>query len=319
MAGSRQAEALVLAEELLGDIELRRISPADVALKATRLARLTDDADTEAWLAYEIVGYPESLTEESTRALARSFRDAPSAPDGSLQWWTTPLGKLQANIESNRAVLATLSGDIAGDMALLVERDRQKQRNHLTDLTAQQVALVDRVLGAIYVYSSRVYQALRFGSAVETAFEVVRADVDLRLSTLIPDGLAKLSAAFENASSSNPEHWANAAATCRRLLKASADALRPPGEKKGGRQMTDAAYINRLVDWIESQATSETAAAMITADLEYLGRRLDAVNEAGHKGAHAEVGRLDASRFVVGTYVILGDVLCLAAQPGTDH
>jgi hypothetical protein len=233
MAGSRQAEALVLAEELLGDIELRRISPADVALKATRLARLTDDADTEAWLAYEIVGYGEgTLTEHSQRAAARSFRHAPNTPDGSRRWWTTPLGQLQANIESNRAVLATLTGDVAGDMALLVERDRQQQRQHLTSQTAQQVALVDRILGAIYVYASRVYQALRFGSAVETAFEVVRTDVDLRLATLIPDGLAKLSAAFENASSSNPEHWANAAATCRRLLKAAADALRPPGDPR---------------------------------------------------------------------------------------
>ena len=53
---------------------------------------------------------------------------------------------------------------------------------------------------------------------------------------------------------------------------------------------------------------------MVAADLEYLGRRLDAAAEAGHKGAHAEVSRIDASRFVTGTYLLVGDILRLA-QP----
>jgi hypothetical protein len=75
--------------------------------------------------------------------------------------------------------------------------------------------------------------------------------------------------------------------------------------------MTDARYINRLVDWIANQAKSKTMADMITADLEYLGRRFDAIDDAGHKGAHTEVDRVDASRFVAGTYLLLGDILRL--------
>lgn len=128
----------------------------------------------------------------------------------------------------------------------------------------------------------------------------------------MPDGPQKLAAAFENAASENPEHWANAASTCRRLLKATADALRPPGEPVNGREMSDEHYINRLVDWIVNQTESETAADVVTVELEYLGRRLDASNNAGHKGAHTEVTRFDASRFLTGTYLSLGDVLRLA-------
>jgi hypothetical protein len=145
-------------------------------------------------------------------------------------------------------------------------------------------------------------------------FEVVRAQVDAQLAQLVPGALPKLAAAFENVTSANPEDWASAAATCRRLLKAAADALRPPGEPVNGREMTDVRYINRLVDWITKQAQSEAAADMIASDLEHLGRRLDAVNIAGHKGAHAEVDRLDASRFVAGTYLLLGDILRLQAD-----
>ena len=320
MSGSRQEEARLLAEELLGDIELRRIASTDVVRKASRLARLTDDADALEWLHYEIVGYGEGrLDAAATDAANRSARRAADDDDGSSRYWTASLAHMEANIASNRAVLPTLTGDLAGDKAWVVERDRRGERQQVSSNTALQQEVIDRVVGTIYVYVSTVYQALRFGSAAETAFEVVRRDVDLHLSTLIPGALPKLSAAYENASSSNPEHWANASSTCRRLLKAAADALRPPGDDKGGRKMTDEAYINRLADWIESQATSETAAAVVVADLEYLGRRLDAVNDAGHKGAHAEVARFDASRFVVGTYLVLGDILRLKASESESH
>lgn len=138
--------------------------------------------------------------------------------------------------------------------------------------------------------------------------------MDARISNLVPNALPKLSAAFENTVSSNPEDWASAAGTCRRLLKAAADALRPPGPDKDSRKMDDDHYLNRLVDWIVTQASSKTAADMISADVQYLGARLDAALDAGHKGAHAEVTQFDASRFVTGTYLLLGDILRLGAS-----
>lgn len=123
-----------------------------------------------------------------------------------------------------------------------------------------------------------------------------------------------LSAAFENAVSENPEHWANAAGTCRRLLKAVADELRPPGPDVGGRKMGDGNYINRLIDWINEKARSTTAAGIAISDLAYLGGRLDASDGAGQKGAHATVDRLEASRFITATYLVLGDVLRIAPK-----
>jgi hypothetical protein len=79
--------------------------------------------------------------------------------------------------------------------------------------------------------------------------------------------------------------------------------------------MGDGNYINRLVDWIQAQAQSETLAGMIVRDLEFLGERLDAVDQAGHKGVHGQVSRIDASRYITGTYLLLGDVLRLSDAP----
>jgi hypothetical protein len=125
-----------------------------------------------------------------------------------------------------------------------------------------------------------------------------------------------ITAAFENAGSELPEHWANAASTCRRLLKHAADAVRPAGPEKtlpNGKTilMGDGNYVNRLIDWITITAESETEATVVFEDLEYLGRRLDAVDASGHKGAHDQVTRVQASRYITGTYLLLGDILRL--------
>jgi hypothetical protein len=318
---TRRQEALSLADELLGDIELGRLSALDIARRASRLARLLDDADATSWLVYEIAGYPAaSLDWAATAAATRSGRRTTNK-DGDPAFWTSPLGTLDLDVQSGRAELANLGAPgPSGDWAFRVESDRSNERTRIRGRIDQSKGLLDKIIGAIHGYVADRYQELRFGSAVEGAFEVVRADVDAQIASLVPGALPMLTAAMENAVSQQPEHWANAASTCRRLLKLSADALRPPGPDAlaaNGKtvKLGDANYINRLICWIEGASTSETAAAMITTDLDYLGRRLDAADSAGHKGAHDQVSRFEASRFITGTYLVLGDVLRLRAGP----
>lgn len=237
--------------------------------------------------------------------------------DGAPGATTTSLGELQANIDGAAMQLAA-----AADAPLSISsanpnqwvtapRGNTVERATLRNFMGHQKALLDKVVGAMHQYVSRKYQELRFGSAVETAFETVRQEVDARIGRLIPDGLPKLSAAFENAASENPEQWANAAAGCRRLLKAAADALQPPGPPVNEHLMDEDHYINRLVGWISEKVQSETFSTMVEADLQDLERRLRAAANAGHKGAHADVTRYDASRFVTGTYLVLADILRL--------
>jgi hypothetical protein len=318
---TRRQEALSLADELLGDVELGRLSALDIARRASRLARLLDDADATSWLAFEIAGYPAtSFDRVATAAATRSGRGTTNEGGGAA-FWTSPLGTLDLDVRSGLAELEKLgAAGPSGDWAYRVELDRAKERSRIRGRIDQSKGLLDKIIGAIHGYVADRYQELRFGSAVEGAFEVVRTDVDAQIASLVPGALPMLTAAMENAVSQQPEHWANAASTCRRLLKLSADALRPPGPDAlaaNGKtlKMGDVNYINRLISWIEEASTSETSAAMITADLDYLGRRLDAADSAGHKGAHNQVSRFEASRFITGTYLVLGDVLRLRAGP----
>ena len=52
------AHKLDLARELLDDIELSRLAPEQLLLKATRLARLLDAKEVQKWLQFELEGYP---------------------------------------------------------------------------------------------------------------------------------------------------------------------------------------------------------------------------------------------------------------------
>jgi hypothetical protein len=326
---------LTLAEQLLTEIELSAVGPADIARKASRLARLIDDAEAMKWLHFEVSGYPKPLSEGAETAAIRSNRLVRNPKAGSFgdgpSYWTQTLGELAATIDAAKAQLsAATDAPVSVSSSnphqhVFAPKGNTQERSAVRNYIASQQAILDNIIGALHAYAAERYQELRFGSAVESAFEVVRREVDLSIGELVPDALPMLSAAFENATSDNPEHWSNAAGTCRRLLKAVADELRPPGPDVNGRKMGDGNYINRLVDWIVQNSQSETATKIITTDLDYLGKRLDAADEAGQKGAHAVVDRFDASRFITGTYLVLGDVLRLtpiqasAAASGADN
>ena len=316
---SKREEALTLAEELLSDIELSRVSSVSIARKASRLARLLDDASSMTWLGYEVVGYPHGvggLDQLSWSAALKSGRVY--TKDGKQYANTVSLGQLQAEVDASKLQLASTA-----DPSYQISSANQYQhvtapsgnsveRSMLRNAISSNQATLDKIMGTIHMYVSRTYQELRFGAAVESAFQSVRNAVDSQITQLIPGALPILTTALENAQTENQVQWNNAAKGSRDLIKAAADALRPPGEPKSGREMTDDKYINRLVDWIQTNIQSGSKKELLKSELEHLGERLDAVTGGGHKGAHSDVSKQDASRYIVGTYLLLGDILQLA-------
>ncbi|TFD54269.1 hypothetical protein E3T46_01015 [Cryobacterium sp. Hh11] len=322
MAPTRRETALSLAEELLTDIELARMPPPDFLKKATRLARLLDDIDAMAWLSFEMTGYPSPLNKAAVDAAAKSGRKAPNDKnDGGARWYTTSLSQLQADVDAGMLqIQAAADAPVSVSSAnpaqfVMAPPGNTQERGAIRNLVGVQQGVIGKVVGSVHQYVSEREIELRFGAAVESAFAVVRNDVDARIAKLAPTAAVKLASAFENASSNNPEDWANAAAACRRLLKAIADELSPAGEPVGGRPMTDDKYINRLISWIVNQGKiGSTLKDVVTSDLEDFGKRIDAFDDAGHKGAHAEVTQYEASRFITGAYLLIGDILSLWAE-----
>ncbi|HEY3971285.1 MAG TPA: hypothetical protein VGL79_07780 [Solirubrobacteraceae bacterium] len=217
-AKTRRDEALLLAEELLSDIELARIDPTAVIRKASRLARLLDDADAMAWLSYETTGYPEKMLDGAASDAARRSQRMKDTDEGPRADCTL-MGELAVAVKAAETDLAADSGGTSSsEYAVLVERNKAQRRNSLIRTIRENQSILDRVVGAVHQYVADRYQELRFGSAVETAFTVIRQEVDGKIAALIPDALPMLSAAFENASSDKPgalakRRWNLSAAT----------------------------------------------------------------------------------------------------------
>jgi hypothetical protein len=299
MANERRTAALELAETVLTDIELGQTDPPAILAKVTRLARFLDDTEALKWLQAEAEGWHLPLSSQDRTFALRSKRVV-WGDSGEI----VHIASLAA-IESSRLnvsrVLESHGGESLGP------------KLRLTTAMSLNAEISARVVSALHQYASEKEVELRFGAAVESAFGLVRDTVDARIASLAPEAAVKFAAAFENASSDNSEHWANAAGVCRRLLQAVADKLQPASEPINGRPMTADKYVNRLIHFIsQHQATGETYRDVISSDLEDLGKRIDAVAGAGHKGAHAEVTKYEASRFLTGTYLLVGDILVLA-------
>ncbi|MCT4333280.1 hypothetical protein MU516_10425 [Paracoccus sp. YLB-12] len=172
----------------------------------------------------------------------------------------------------------------------------------------------------VYNYVLAKHFEMRVSSAAEDVFDEYRSRVDDRLGNLIPDELRRLDSIRANLESENPEDWANAGHSCRRLLQAVADVLYPPTEDLavGGNgkpiKVGPDNYINRLVLYCENTMASGVSSKVISSDLKYIGERLDSVFNAAQKGSHSDIDLSEAKRFVIHTYLVVGDILELHCE-----
>ena len=174
----------------------------------------------------------------------------------------------------------------------------------------------------IYSYAARKYYELKFAALADDVFGRVRSTVDSLIGLVVPDAVKRLTAVYDNLKSDNPEDWANAAHSCRRVLQALADAVFPAQDEtrsreNNGKKTTIALgpdnYINRLIAYIEDSSESSRFNEIVGADLRYIGDRLDALFKAAQKGSHGTVTKEEADRCVIHTYLIVGDILSLRA------
>lgn len=152
---------------------------------------------------------------------------------------------------------------------------------------------------------------------IDSLFGLFREEADCGIDKICPDITVKLSSVYSNMDSDNPEDWANAVHSCRRILVDLADVLYPPQEEPimiGGKtvKVGPEQYINRLVQFIAGQAGSKTYRDVVGADLSSIGMRLDAINDAVCKGTHTEISKDEASRYIIHTYMLISDIVALA-------
>lgn len=338
MAQTKSAaiEAFELTGELLADLELERIPLSSAAMKAARLARLTSDVEHLKVFEFELSGYPSTphgmstdvwnLSKLAGRVYEIEEVDDKGAKTTVERTDASSIEAMEGSVETTRMRLefhrpqpVNIASANPNQYVSAPRRSSTSEANAANAYrTARQKLAARRAF--IYGFALAKHFELRVSSAAEDIFELYRANVDELLGTVVPDELRTLVSITDNLKSENPEDWANAAHSCRRLLQALADKLYAPAEgkvkSKSGKDIRvgEGNYINRLVLFCENEISSNTSQRILSADLRFIGDRLDAVFSGVQKGSHSEIGKSEAQRFVIHTYLVIGDILQLKAD-----
>jgi hypothetical protein len=87
-------------------------------------------------------------------------------------------------------------------------------------------------VGLIHQFATNVYYERKFSAVAESIFEMYKRDLDIRLSAVASDVLAKFPAIYARLVDNDPEAISQALNSCRRVIDAFADALVPSSDLK---------------------------------------------------------------------------------------
>lgn len=337
MVKLRNEEALSLSEEVLRNFELREIPTQNIVLKCLRLARLINDFEAVEWLKYEANGFERNeegrLTPSASKAAGMSGRhyynndpkDKSNNPKKIRFVFTDTIAVMEAAVDAARARMEVaydpnVSLSSNSTYSQVVPKGNARERSGLAQAIQINTERIEKVKSKLYEYVISVNYELKFGDITEDIFTRKRQTVDTALKDICPEAIQKFISVYENLKSDNDEDWANAVHTCRRIIKEVADSLYPPSDKpielSGGKtiKIGEDQYINRLIQYIDSKSTSEKFSSIVGSHLKFIGERLDGINGAANKGTHAEVTLEEAERYIIYTYLVIGDILSLDDQ-----
>jgi len=327
---SRLSEARAVASDLLQKMERSDLPIERHLLQAMRLARLLRDTDAQTWIELEISGYKNGL---DLRALGSCLRYAKSGSRVTSEgkYFLTSLPRLEAECAANKQCFERAlpqTGAASAQNYVAVEATSKLRLEQSAYIGATQgvyldsVQLLSSLRAAIHAYAADTLMALEFGDIAESIFDGLRRDVDAFVRTHCPQAAEKLVAIAERMAEGTQEASAEALASCRRLMVAVADAVFPASDDDwvdhtGKRRKVGADnYKNRLMAFTERQLGSDSTEEILTAELEHLSSRLDAVSDKACKGVHAVVSTEEARLAIVGAYILVGEIARLYKPAG---
>ena len=327
-------EALSLSEEILRNIELSELPLTNIALKASRLARLLNEYDVQKIMEFEAGGYPstpEGIPPDIWRLTVMAGRTYEVKDKGTGETksyaYVQPIAEWEQAVGSaEKAIEAAREPDVSVVSANPSQYVYPPAGHHLERQTIRTNANIAATRIAerrtfIHRYTLHKHYELKFSGIADDIFSRTRERVDTNIGKYVPESVKKLAAIHDNLRSENAEDWSNAVHGCRRIIIDLADAIFPARKEdrlktEKGKAVTiklgETDYINRLIAFIEDHSTSTLFKPIVGSHLKFIGERLDSITEAAQKGTHdVIVSPQEADRYVIYTYMIVGDILSL--------
>jgi hypothetical protein len=312
---------LELARELLDDIELSKLSPEQILLKVMRLARLCDDTDVRTWLNYELLGYPNTEVGRKFMDLMKRWTDKEknlgywipfAAVDGTIAAIKIQIQQLQipdvhlSLSSANPHEFVTGFGGRGEELF----RPASAVLFRLTDLTNKVTTLSgirSRVLARVHSFVCTTYYELAFSGAAESIFQRHQIAIDILLRENAPEVLEKIPSISDRLAEGDSEAISQAMNSCRRMIKALADAVYPASDAPvivdgTEYQVGSENYLNRIKLHIKKFCASESRR-------ERLRRSLTDIHDKASAGTHDDITPGEAQAIFLSTYLLLGEVL----------
>jgi hypothetical protein len=230
----------------------------------------------------------------------------------------TENGQLHAgSVDQVEAVLAQIERAYS-EMDSLAPRERDTGQAKLIPQIGALISVLSRIRQAVHDYLVATEEELDSGRTDSKFFDQVYDRINLLLNEYAPDAAVNFVAAQERATAGDEEAISHALTSCRRMIKSLADALYPAtGEEIVGsdglsRKMTDDAYKNRLLKYVQDKVGRHKSGAVLQAVIGDLGNRLSALDALASKGVHANPSLEEANTCVLQTYLLAGDLLAIA-------
>lgn len=266
-------EALTLSAEILGDVELGHVPLSSVALKASRLARILNDLDSQAIMQYEVSGYPVDASgklapkvwELAVRA-GRRYEEVDSNTQAAHEYvYLESISSLEQQIGMAEASLEAARDPSGARTNTWLPQSNLYERLAIRNSVQTASARLASRRALIYEYATRRYYELRFSGIADDLFARIRERVDAQIGLLVQDATKRFAAVYDNLRSENPEDWSNAVHGCRRILQDLADAVFPATDLPrikviDGRNQTirlgKQHFINRILAFVEDSSSS---------------------------------------------------------------
>lgn len=324
---TKRLQALSIAKDLRLKIYDEQTKISTLLMGCKTVCRYLDNVNDSKWIEDELKGYDISKFKNygEQNKLLPDYRSVPCI---FYNQYGSPLLFLDSKTESMLTVFKTPNAitqletvdDLVitgGPMIDLVNFANSKSPFRVTKavVTNNNIhALLSALRDKINDFLDKTILELEFGGIPEQIFEDIRNDVDTKMVNLCPDAINKLQIAYENASGSNPELWSHVAASCRRIVNDVANAIFPAQKEPitlDGKQyiVTDDKSINRIIVGLKKRSISDKTFQFNKSTIEYVSSFLRNIQSYSSKGDHAIFTKTDASRCVIYTYMLFGDIL----------
>ncbi|BDZ71129.1 ComEA family DNA-binding protein [Methanobacterium petrolearium] len=158
--------------------------------------------------------------------------------------------------------------------------------------------------------ANKLYKQIAFSDIPQTAFDVLKNEIDDKLLDIDPELAERLMLAFKRVNTNKPEEWSQALTTCRRLIEELANNLYPPTDKKiNGRSLGKSQYINRIWVFMDESIESNSDRELAKTHVDFIGNYLKLTLNKTQKGVHSSLTKYESIKAVLHTYLLIGDIL----------